>query len=133
MAIEIPDDLLFTKEHEWARRENDIVVVGITEYAKDSLGDIVFVELPRVGEEVTQNDAFGVVESVKAVTDLFCPISGEVIEINDTLTDAPEMINQDPYGEGWIVKIKFTDDSELHNLLEPSEYLELISAEGKGE
>ena len=96
MSYEIPDDLFYTKEHEWARREGDFVVVGISAYAQESLGDIVFIELPKIGEELSQNDTFGVVESVKAVSDLFSPISGKVVETNGTVTETPELINQDP-------------------------------------
>ncbi|OGQ36627.1 MAG: glycine cleavage system protein H [Deltaproteobacteria bacterium RIFCSPHIGHO2_12_FULL_43_9] len=131
MSYEIPDDLFYTKEHEWARREGDFVVVGISAYAQESLGDIVFIELPKIGEELSQNDTFGVVESVKAVSDLFSPISGKVVETNGTVTETPELINQDPYGEGWLIKLTMGDDSELHNLMNATEYEEYLGQEAK--
>lgn len=133
MSYEIPDDLFYTKEHEWARREGDHVVVGISAYAQESLGDIVFVELPKIGEELAQNDTFGVVESVKAVSDLFSPITGKVAETNETVTETPELINQDPYGDGWLIKLSMSDDSELHNLMNAVEYEEYLGKETKEE
>lgn len=133
MSYEIPDDLFYTKEHEWARREGNNVVVGISAYAQDSLGDIVFVELPKAGEELAQNDTFGVVESVKAVSDLFSPVTGKVAEINETVTKSPELINQDPYGDGWLIKVSILDDSELHNLMSAAEYEEYLGKEAKEE
>ena len=131
MVFEIPDDLFYTEEHEWARREGNTVVVGITEYAQSALGDIVFVELPSEKDEIAQNDTFGVVESVKAVSDLFAPVSGEVVEVNQTLANSPELVNQDPFGEGWFIKIKMTDDSELHNLMNATQYEEFLGEEAK--
>jgi glycine cleavage system H protein len=131
MSHEIPDDLFYTKEHEWARREGNIIVVGVSSYAQDSLGDIVFVELPKIGESLSQNDTFGVVESVKAVSDLFSPVSGKVLEINETVTKSPELINQDSYGEGWLIKLSMSDDSELHNLMNAVEYEEYLNEEAK--
>lgn len=133
MNYEVPDDIFYTKEHEWARREGDNIIVGISAYAQDSLGDIVFVELPKIGEELSQNDTFGVVESVKAVSDLFSPVSGKVVEINETVTETPELINQDPYGDGWLIKLSMGDDSELHNLMSATEYEEYLGKEAKEE
>lgn len=118
----IPTDLRYTKDDEWIRVEGDEGVVGITDYAQDSLSDIVYVELPSEGESFQVGDTFGVVESVKAASDLYMPISGEVIETNDDLPDAPETINTDPFGEGWMVKIKITDPSELEDLMDPESY-----------
>ena len=102
----IPDDLHYSKDHEWVRVEGNVAVVGITDYAQDSLGDVVYVELPRVGDEFAANESFGSVESVKAVSEVFSPVSGEIVGINDTLADAPEKVNQDPYGEGWMIRVQ---------------------------
>lgn len=118
----IPTDLRYTKDDEWIRVEGDEGVVGITDYAQDSLSDIVYVELPSEGESFQVGDTFGVVESVKAASDLYMPVSGEVIETNDDLPDTPETINTDPFGEGWMVKIKITDPSELEDLMDPESY-----------
>ena len=104
--MSIPDDLKYTQDHEWLRSEGDVVVVGITHHAQDQLGDVVFVELPSPGSQVTAGETFGTVESVKAVSDLFVPVEGEVVEVNPVLTDKPEAVNQDPYGEGWMIKLK---------------------------
>lgn len=117
-----PADLLYSKEHEWVKVDGDTALVGITEYAQNSLGDIVYVELPRVGKQVDQFGNVGVVESVKAVSDLFTPIGGEVLEINDSLEDDPALVNRDPYGEGWLFKIKLKDVAEKNNLLSALEY-----------
>lgn len=126
--MEIPENLLFTKEHEWVRREDDgSVTMGITDYAQDQLGDIVYVELPEVSEEaVLKDEPFAVVESVKAVSDVYSPVSGTVVEVNDELPNSPEVLNLEPYGDGWIVRIKLSDPSELEDLLSPSDYQELI-------
>ena len=127
MEINVPDDLYYTREHEWAFIEDDnIAVVGITDYAQDQLEDIVYLELPEVGIQVNANEPFGTIEAVKAVEDLFAPVSGEVVEVNHTLEDKPELCNQDPYNEGWIVKIKFSDKSEFDNLISAKEYRTLI-------
>jgi len=127
MEINVPDDLYYTHEHEWAFIENDdIAVVGITDYAQDQLEDIVYLELPEVGTKVTANEPFGTIEAVKAVEDLFAPVSGEVAEVNHQLEDKPELCNQDPYNEGWIIKIKFSDKSEFDNLISAKEYRTLI-------
>jgi glycine cleavage system H protein len=123
-----PEDLLFSKEHEWVRLDGDTATIGITDYAQGSLGDIVYVELPKVGAAIEQFGNVGVVESVKAVSDLFTPISGEVIEINGTLDDDPAAVNREPYGAGWLIKVRLRDNGETANLLSPAEY-ELLAAE----
>jgi glycine cleavage system H protein len=119
---EIPDDLRYTAENEWARPEGDRVVVGITDYAQQQLGDIVFVELPEPGATVSRGDSFGVVESVKAVSDLYAPLSGEVTEVNQELADRPEAINDACYGEGWLVAIAPSDPGEIESLLDAKAY-----------
>ncbi|CUS81277.1 glycine cleavage system H protein [Candidatus Kryptobacter tengchongensis] len=122
-----PENLKYTKEHEWIRVEdNSIGVVGITDYAQSELGDIVYVELPQIGKVVKQLESFGTIEAVKAVSDLFSPVSGEIIEVNEKLKDSPDLINKDPYGEGWIIKIKIKDLNELNNLLSAEDYRKLI-------
>ena len=123
-----PADLRYTKDHEWVRIEGDTATVGITEYAADQLGDIVFVELPDVGRSLDQFAAFGVVESVKAVSDLFAPLSGEVTATNAGLAGSPESVNSDPYGEGWMVKIRLADTSQLGDLLDATAYDDLVAA-----
>jgi len=124
--MHIPAELKYTKDHEWARIEGDVATVGITDYAQSELGDIVFVELPEVGKKTKQSDSFGTIEAVKAVSDLFAPLSGEIIEINHHLSDQPEVINKDPYGAGWLVKIKVNNKSEISKLLDKTKYEELI-------
>jgi glycine cleavage system H protein len=119
-----PDDLRYSKEHEWVRADGDEATIGITSFAADELGDIVFVELPEVGAALTQFGSFGVVESVKAVSDLYAPVSGEVTDINDALRDAPELLNSDPFGEGWIAKVALADRSELDTLMDAAAYAE---------
>jgi glycine cleavage system H protein len=123
----VPADLRYTKEHEWAKLEGDRVRVGITAYAQEQLGDVVFVELPRPGAKVRQHQAFGVVESVKAVSDLFAPMSGEVVDVNGQLPEKPEMVNQDPYGRGWMLLIAPSNPSEQANLLSASEYEQFLA------
>ena len=126
--VDIPEDLKYTEEHEWIRVEEDeSVTVGITEYAQEALGEIVFVELPSEGEEIHQGDTFGGVESTKSVSDLFAPISGEVLEVNEALLESPEIINTDPYGEGWIVKVNPLETLEFEELLNSSQYSEFIN------
>ena len=122
----IKDGLLYTDEHEWARVEGDIAVIGITDYAQKELRNVVFVELPRVGDKLTFRKDFGYVESTKAVNSLLSPVSGEVIEVNGKLEDSPEIINTDPYGDGWMVKIRMTDKDELKQLLDAKGYAELM-------
>lgn len=124
--MNVPADLKYTKDHEWARVEDDIVTVGITDYAQGELGDIVYIDLPEVGMQVDAEATFGTIEAVKAVSDLFAPISGEVVEVNSNLEDKPELVNDDPYGEGWMIKIKISNMEEIDNLLNEARYKELI-------
>lgn len=126
----VPADLKYTREHEWAKRDGDRVRVGITAFAQEQLGDVVFVELPKAGAVVRQRESFGVVESVKAVSDLFAPVSGEVAEINDALSKAPETVNQDPYGKGWMLAIRPSSPAEWDQLLTPAQYEEFIAQGG---
>lgn len=126
----VPSDLKYTREHEWAKAEGARVRVGITHFAQEQLGDVVFVELPTVGVKVTQNKGFGVVESVKAVSDLFAPLSGEVVEVNAALPKSPETVNQDPYGKGWMIVIAPSDPKELENLLTAAQYETLVAEAG---
>ena len=125
----IPNNLKYTNDHEWALIEGDTVTVGITDYAQSQLGDIVFVELPQAGDTLDKGGAFGVVESIKSVSDLYSPITGEIVEINEELEDSPELINEEPYEGGWIVKVKMSDVSELDNLKDADEYLNSIEEE----
>jgi len=123
-----PEDLRYTKEHEWARIEDDDTVrVGVTDYAQEKLGDIVFVEVPKEGDVVKKDEAFGVIESTKTASDLFSPASGSVLEVNEILLDAPEIINDDPYDEGWIIRIQVEDLSELDELMDNKEYEEYVN------
>jgi glycine cleavage system H protein len=126
-SIEIRDDLKYTKEHEWVKLEGETATVGITDYAQRQLGDVVFVELPQVGIQVEQMKAFGVIEAVKAVSDLFSPITGEVTKTNSRLESQSNLINSDPYGEGWIIKVKVKDSKEIDALLSPEDYRKLVS------
>jgi len=125
--MKILKDLLYTAEHEWLSVEEDVATIGITDYAQGELGDVVFVELPAVGAEVKQMESFGTIEAVKAVSDLFAPVSGQVVEINEALADQPELVNKDPYVDGWMIKIKMSDLSELESLLKADAYKSLIS------
>lgn len=122
-----PDDLKYTKEHEWARAEGDVVRVGITHYAQDALGDIVYVDLPGAGTTVSSGQPFGEVESTKSVSDIYSPISGEIVERNAALEDSPELVNQDPYGEGWMVTIRPANPGEFDGLMSADEYRRLIA------
>jgi glycine cleavage system H protein len=126
--VSVPTDLRYTKDHEWVRVDGDQATVGITAYAADQLGDIVFVELPDVGRSLEQFATFGVVESVKAVSDLFAPIGGEVIETNDALAASPEVVNSSPYEEGWMVRVRVADPAQLDELLAPDDYDALVAA-----
>jgi glycine cleavage system H protein len=117
-----PDDLLYHPEHDWARIEGDVATFGITWYAQDALGEVVFFDPPEVGSSVTKDESYAEVESVKAVSDVIAPLSGEIVEVNTELGDAPETINSDPYGEGWLVKVRLSDQSELDSLLERDTY-----------
>lgn len=125
----IPENLRYNESHEWVRQEDDIATIGITDYAQSEIQDIVFVELPDVGTQVTQKTEFGVIESVKAAFDLYAPVSGKVIEVNDSLLDAPEQVNESPYDDGWFLKIKMTDSNELEELLDANGYQAHIEAE----
>jgi glycine cleavage system H protein len=127
--MNFPEDLKYTREHEWARVKGKRVVVGITEFAQDQLGDVVYVELPAVGDVVKKGEAFGVVESTKAVSDVFAPVSGKVVEVNDPLTDAPETINEDPYEEGWMIQVEPSDPKELDDLLGAKAYAKFVEEE----
>ncbi|PLX84159.1 MAG: glycine cleavage system protein H [Desulfuromonas sp.] len=127
--MEFPEDLKYTEEHEWVLPEDDLVAVGITDYAQDALGDVVFVELPEVGVVLEAGKAFGVVESVKAVSDIYAPLSGEVVEINEELTDTPELINTSPYEDGWMIKIKVTDPGEVEDLMDAEAYQAFLEEE----
>ncbi len=120
--MNFPEELKYTKEHEWVRVKGNTVTVGITDWAQDQLGDIVFVELPEEGENVEKGDTFGVVESTKSVSDLYLPVSGAVVEVNDPLLDAPETINDDCYGEGWMIRIEMSDKTDLDDLMTSEEY-----------
>ncbi|MBM78557.1 MAG: glycine cleavage system protein H [Crocinitomicaceae bacterium] len=125
--MNVPKDLKYTKDHEWVKIEDDIAIVGVTDFAQGELGDIVYVEVETVDEELDREEVFGTVEAVKTVSDLFMPISGEVIEFNESLEETPEKVNEDPYGKGWMIKIKITDSSELEDLLSPEDYESSIS------
>lgn len=124
--MEFPEDLKYTREHEWVSIDGSVATIGITDHAQEQLGDVVFVELPTVGDRVEKADAFGVVESTKAVSDVYAPLSGEVSEVNDDLPDNPELINEDPYGDGWMVKITLGDKADLEDLMTADEYRKFI-------
>jgi glycine cleavage system H protein len=123
----VPQDLCYTKEHEWVRVDGEMATIGITDYAAEQLGDVVFVELPEIGRTVAQFAAIGVIESVKAVSDLFAPVAGEVVESNAELTSAPELLNSDPYGKGWMLRIKVADAGQVAGLLDAAAYEALIA------
>jgi len=127
--VQVLEELKFTKDHEWAHEEGEVLVIGITDYAQDSLGEIVYIELPSEGDEITKGDPFGAVESTKAVSDLYAPVSGDVVEVNEALLDSPEIINNDPYGEGWMIKVKVYDQGELDDLMNFEEYTDLVDNE----
>jgi glycine cleavage system H protein len=124
--MKVPANLKYTQDHEWARMEGAEAVVGVTDYAQSQLGDVVYIELPRVGEVVARGDVIGTIEAVKTVADIFSPVSGEIIAVNDVLKDASELVNKDPFGEGWIARFKLSDPSETDTLLSPTEYEKLI-------
>jgi glycine cleavage system H protein len=121
----VPDDRKYTQDHEWVQMEGDIGIVGVTDYAANELGDVVFVELPEVGSEFSQGDTVGTIESVKAVADLFLPVSGEVVEINETVTDSPELVNSEPLDDGWLFKVKLSEPEEMDNLMDAAAYGDL--------
>ena len=128
--LNLPEDLKYAKEHEYVRLEGDVATIGLDDYAQDQLGDIVFVELPEVGATFAKNDVFSTVESVKAVSECYCPLSGEVVEINEPLEDDPELINKDNYGDGWIIKLKVSDASEMDLLADANACRESVKAKG---
>ena len=117
-----PNDIKYTKEHEWVSLDGETATIGITDYAQSQLGDIVFVEFPDINSEINQNETFGVIEAVKTVADLFAPVSGEIIEVNSSLEDSPNFINSDPYGSGWIIKVKIKDSNEYNGLMSSDDY-----------
>ena len=124
--MNIPEDLRYSKEHEWVRLEGDVATIGITDYAQGELGDIVFVEVDTIGDTIATEEVFGTIEAVKTVSDMFSPLAGEVIEFNERLEDDPELVNTDPYNEGWIVKFRVSDASEVEGLLSAADYAALI-------
>ena len=125
--MNFPSELKYTKEHEWIRVEGDQAVIGITDFAQSELGEIVYVDVPTVGETITKNAVFGTIEAVKTVSDLFLPVTGEVLELNSALEDKPELVNSDPYGDGWIIRIAIKDEAELGDLLASDGYQKLIA------
>ena len=123
-----PNEYLYSREHEWVRVEDDIVVVGITEYAQQELGEVVFVELPEIGQVFDANDELGTIESVKAVAEVYTPVAGEVVEVNDAVVDDPELLNEDPHAEGWLVKIRFSSAADLKSLFNAEQYEEFVQS-----
>lgn len=129
--MNFPEDLKYSKEHEWVRVNGNVATIGVSDYAQDQLGEIVFVELPDEGEEFEKDDAFGVVESVKSVNDVYAPLSGRIIEVNDPVVDSPEIVNEDPYGEGWLVKIELSNLKEMGELMSAKDYEAYIKEESE--
>ncbi len=127
--MKVNEGLYYTEDHEWIKVENGVGTIGVTDFAQQELGDIVFVELPEIGEEFQQNDNFGVIESVKAVSDLYIPVSGDICEINENLLDQPELVNEEPYQGGWIIKINLSAEKELEDLMNAEEYQEFLKGE----
>lgn len=127
-SMNLPEDLKYTKDHEWVKIEGDIATVGVTDFAQSELGDIVYVDVESVDETLDRDEIFGSIEAVKTVSDLYLPVSGEIVEFNDSLEDEPEKVNADPYGEGWMIKIKFSDTAELEDLLSAAQYKEIVGA-----
>jgi glycine cleavage system H protein len=125
----VPEDLHYSKDHEWVRVDGDVATVGITDYAQNSLGDVVYVELPKAGEQFSANESFGSVESVKAVSEVFSPVSGTIVEAHESLSDDPEKVNTDPYGDGWMIRIKMSNPGEVDSLLTAAEYEDFTKAE----
>jgi len=126
--MNIPQELKYTKDHEWVKIEGDVATVGVTDFAQGELGDIVYVEVETLGETLEREEVFGTVEAVKTVSDLFLPLAGEIMEFNDNLENTPEKVNSDPYGEGWMIKLKLSDQSQVSDLLSPEEYEDLIGS-----
>lgn len=131
--MKFPKKLRYTREHEWVQIEGNQATVGITDYAQHELGEVVFVELPKVGDSVTKDEPFGVVESVKAASDIYAPVSGEVTETNDDLVSSPELINDDPYGDAWLVRVEMSDKAELEHLMTAAEYQQYVEEEGEAD
>ena len=127
----VPDDLHYSKDHEWVRVEGDTGIIGITDHAQNSLGDVVYVELPKTGDSFTAHEPFGSVESVKAVSEIFSPVGGEVVGVNEALQDEPERVNTDPYGEGWMIRVRMTNPGEVDSLLSAAEYEDFTKAEAE--
>ena len=127
--MEIPQGLKYSKEHEWVTTDDSVATIGITDHAQGQLGEIVYIELPAVGEKISKDDPFGVIESVKAVSDIYAPVSGTVVEINEDLPESPEVVNEDPYGDGWLIKVKMSDATDLEDLMDSEEYAEMIARE----
>src|SRR5262249_39821882 len=125
--MEIPQGLKYSKEHEWVATEDSVATIGITDHAQTQLGEIVYIELPAIGEKISKDDPFGVVESVKAVSDIYAPVSGTVVEVNEDLPESPEVVNEDPYGDGWLIKVKMNDASDLADLREKEEHAEGVA------
>ena len=124
--MNIPQELKYTKDHEWVKIDGNVATIGVTDFAQGELGDIVYVEVETVGETMEREEVFGTVEAVKTVSDLFLPLAGEIIEFNESLEDTPEKVNTDPYGDGWMVKLQISDEAEIEDLMSPEEYKELI-------
>jgi glycine cleavage system H protein len=129
LMANVPEDLHYSKDHEWIRVEGDVGTIGITDHAQDSLGDVVYVELPKAGESFEAHESFGSVESVKAVSEIFTPVGGEITEVNESLQDAPEKVNTDPYGEGWMIRVRMKNPGEVDSLLNAAEYEDFTKAE----
>ncbi|MGH7915912.1 MAG: glycine cleavage system protein GcvH [Candidatus Binataceae bacterium] len=125
--MEAPPGLKYSKEHEWVATEDSVATIGITDHAQEQLGEIVYIELPSIGEKVSKDDPFGVVESVKAVSDIYAPVSGTVVEVNEDLPESPEVVNEDPYGDGWLIKVKINDASDYEDLMDSAEYEDLVA------
>ncbi|HUO04678.1 MAG TPA: glycine cleavage system protein GcvH [Candidatus Binataceae bacterium] len=127
--MDIPQGLKYSKEHEWVSVEESVATVGITDHAQEQLGEIVYLELPAVGDKISKDDPFGVVESVKAASDIYAPVTGTVVEVNEDLPESPETVNEDPYGDGWLIKVKIADMAELDDLMDGEEYGEMLARE----
>ncbi len=127
--MEAPPGLKYSKEHEWVAAEETVATIGITDHAQEQLGEIVYIELPSKGEKISRDDPFGVVESVKAVSDIYAPVSGTVIDVNEDLAESPEVVNQDPYGDGWLIKVRVSDTSDLDDLMSNEDYEKMIARE----
>jgi glycine cleavage system H protein len=127
--MEAPPGLRYSKEHEWVAAEEAVATIGITDHAQEQLGEIVYIELPSIGEKVSKDDPFGVVESVKAVSDIYAPVSGTVLEVNEDLAESPEVVNEDPYGDGWLIKVRISDPADFDDLMDNDEYEQMIAQE----